>query len=261
MKQTKKTNIFGKSILPIFCALIFMSCDFFSTVVYIEEKRDPGDTVINGIIYVRVEAGTFLMGSPETEPGRSKDETQHWVTISKDFFISKYPVTNREYGRNIRGQEDFPVTEVTWQEAFDFARSKGGRLLTEAEWEFAARGGNIGKDNNHLYSGSNNLNEVGWYIGNSSGGKKEKGLKKPNELLIYDMSGNVFEWVYDWLGPYPVADTPVIDPKGAESGLGRVARGGSWNTPDRSARVADRPHAAPDQRSNNTGFRIAIDVR
>ncbi|MCL2845501.1 MAG: formylglycine-generating enzyme family protein [Chitinivibrionia bacterium] len=258
MKQTKKTNIFGKTILLAFCALMFISCDFFSTVVYINSD----DT----IEYIFVEAGTFIMGSPETEEGRSKDEVQNTVKISRGFWISKYPITNRQFGRRVSGQEDFPATGVNWQEAVDFAQSKGGRLPTEAEWEFAARGGNERGGNNggtdFIFSGSNNLDEVGWYNGNSSGGKQRVGLKKPNELGIYDMSGNVFEWVFDWWnGPYTVSDTVVVDPQGAEIGRGRITKGGGFNTPARSARVADRPYAPPHQRSSNTGFRIVIDVR
>jgi len=117
---------------------------------------------------------------------------------------------------------------VNWTEATAFCEAVGGRLLTEAEWEFAARGGN--KTRGYIYSGSNNLDEVGWYWNNAGTYAyecKPVGQKLPNELGIYDMSGNVWEWVNDWYGSYP--NGAVTDPTVPETGSYRVDRGGGWN--------------------------------
>ncbi|MCL1947653.1 MAG: SUMF1/EgtB/PvdO family nonheme iron enzyme, partial [Chitinivibrionia bacterium] len=155
--------------------------------------------IINGIECVLVRAGTFMMGSPTSESGRFNDETRHQVTLTQDYYISKYPITNAQYGKS--GNANHPVVNVTWFQANDWAKSKGGRLPTEAQWEFAARGGV--KSKGYIYSGSNNLNDVGWYRNNNSpSGTKPVGQKQPNELGIYDMSGNVWEWCNDWYGEY-----------------------------------------------------------
>jgi hypothetical protein len=218
---------------------------------------DEPDSVINGIPVVRVlvGAGTFVMGSPESEEGRYFDETQREVTLSRAYWISKYPITNFQFGRtDLWGLENHPAVNVTWQEALDFAVSVGGTLPTEAQWEFAARGGNSGAA--HIYSGSGVLDAVGWYEGNSGGGAQAVGQKQPNELGIHDMSGNVFEWCYDWYG-FHTADA-VTDPTGPQSGQGRVSRGGAWDRPARDGRVADRAYSDPNARSDNLGFRVVF---
>ena len=218
-------------------------------------KKDEGDSIINGIVFVFVEAGTFIMGSPPDEAGRFSDEVQRQTTITESFWISKYPITNRQYGNLATGREDYPATNITWQEALSFAESKGGRLPTEAEWEFAARGGN--ESGGYIFSGSNDLNAVGWYFNNSGNRLQKVGQKKSNELGIYDMSGNVDEWCMDWYNIYD--DTAVIDPdgeSGAEFQIGRIIRGGSFNGKERDCRVADRPFADPSDRYESLGFRI-----
>ena len=203
--------------------------------------KDRGDSVIYGIVSVFVEAGTFMMGSPEDEDGRKPDETQREITLTRSFWISKYPITNRQFGGNFaEGAENYPAVNITWQEAYDFAKSRGGFLPTEAQWEFAARGGN--KSRGYIFSGSNNLSEVGWYENNSGGRLREVGLKNPNELGIFDMSGNVFEWVYDLY----------------DNEEGRICRGGSWISPSSECRVAERPFAIENSRFPIIGFRIAF---
>jgi len=235
--------------------------------------KDEGDRIINGIVCVFVLPGVFMMGSLPDEEERSADETRHKVRISAGFWISKYPITNRQFRRSIEGQEDYPVTEVSWFEARDFAHSKGGRLLSEAEWEYAAKDGHLGDSVNFIYtlfSGSDNLNEVGWYAGNSQGRKQRVGLKAANKLGLYDMSGNVFEWVYDWyvdsLPGSPTQET--TDPRiSADNELarpwnGRIARGGGFISPSRTCRIGDRSHADPNvSASNANGFRIAFNER
>jgi uncharacterized repeat protein (TIGR02543 family) len=223
-------------------------------------RIDAGDSLINNIPAVRVLAGTFIMGSPPTEPGRYYDETQHEVTLTKSYWISKYPVTKYQLlGMKIPTDEHIlPAANITWQEAFDFAESKGGTLPTEAQWEFAARGG--GKTNGYIYSGSGNLNNVAWYDANAGGKIQLVGRKTPNELGIYDMSGNVYEWCFDWYGY--LGGVPATDPAGPDESLdfGRVIRGGSFESPARECRVADRPYAHPEAREEFIGFRIVWEM-
>jgi formylglycine-generating enzyme required for sulfatase activity len=216
---------------------------------------------INGIECVLVKAGTFMMGSPTSESGRYDDETQHQVTLAKDYWIGKYPVTQAQY-KAITGNnpsrfegDNKPVEQVTWNDADDFCKKIGGRLPTEAEWEFAARGGN--KSKGYIYSGGDNLSKAGWYDGNSGDKTHDVGQKKANELGIYDMSGNVWEWCEDWLGDYP--KEAATNPKGASSGSYRVYRGGSWYNYSRLCRVALSGNRAPSYSNYFLGFRVVFD--
>ena len=221
---------------------------------------DEGDSVINGIVCVFVEAGIFTMGSPPNEPGRYFDEVQREVTLTKNYWISKYPVTNRQFGRDVpAGQEDHPVVNVNWDEARSFAQGKNGGLPTEAQWEFAARGGNKAAGYK-VYSGSDILNEAGWYLDNSDGRTHAVGSenaaarKRSNELGIYDMTGNVKEWCSDWYNIFN--SQSVTDPLGPASGAGRIYRGGGFRSEARDCRIADRPYIDPTARRNDLGFRI-----
>jgi len=216
---------------------------------------------INGIECVLVKAGTFTMGSRSYDTGHEEDETQHQVTITKDYYISKYEITQAQYQKVIgcnpscfTDGDDLPVENINWDEAVVFCKAVGGRLPTEAEWEFAARGGNNGKG--YIYSGSDDLNEVGWYYDNSGGKINAVGQKSPNELGIYDMSGNVWEWCNDWCGSYPKGS--VIDPAGPDSGYIHVIRGGCCNINAQYCRVAFRSYISPSFR--NLGLRVAFDA-
>ncbi|MDR2841135.1 MAG: formylglycine-generating enzyme family protein, partial [Paludibacter sp.] len=128
------------------------------------------------------------------------------------------------------------------------------RLPTEAEWEYAARGGN--KSKGYLYSGSNFIDEVAWYTSNSGSKSHEAGTKKANELGIYDMSGNVWEWCYDWYGAY--GSSSQTNPTGAGSGSSRVFRGGSWSRGASDCRVACRDYDTPARRYDILGFRLVL---
>jgi len=161
--------------------------------------------------------------------------------------------------------DDYPMYYVSWDEAQEFIRrlnaatGKCYRLPTEAEWEYAARGG--AKSNGYQFSGSNDLNEVGWYYKNSEQSTHSVGAKKPNELGIYDMSGNVYEWCNDWYGEY--SPEPQCDPAGALSGVERVVRGGSWRDDSSCAHVWKRNYRLmpPDDFfEDNIGFRLACSV-
>jgi len=213
-----------------------------------------GETKIERVL---VKAGTFTMGDNEM------GYPEHQVTLTKDFYISKYPVTQSQYkavmGTNPSDAaygigDSYPVNMVSWDEAVAFCQKVGGRLPTEAEWEFAARGGNESKG--YIYSGSNNLSEVGWYGENSNSTSHPVGTKSPNELGIHDMSGNVWEWVSDRDGSYPSGS--VTDPTGPVTGSYRVNRGGGWSYGAWSCRVANRSSNSPSGRDRNLGLRVAF---
>ncbi len=186
------------------------------------------------------------------------------------FFIGRFPVTQELYelvmGENpsrFKG-ENRPVEKVSWDDAVQFAKKltelagREFRLPTEAEWEFAALGGLQG--NNFTYSGSNRLEEVGWFNENSYGETKPVGLKLANELGLYDMSGNVWEWCKDWFGENYYEECSqngvVTDPQGPESGSIRVLRGGSFFNHPGSCRSALRDFLRPEGRGGNIGFRL-----
>jgi len=187
------------------------------------------------------------------------------VTVS-DFYIGKTEITQAQYqsvmGKNpsnFRG-DNLPVDSVTWNDAVKFCKKlsqKEGvtfRLPTEAEWEFAARGGKTSKG--YGYSGSDNIDEIGWHISNSGNATHTVGSKMANELGIYDMSGNVWEWCNDLYGDYPIGSQ--TNPTGASSGDDRVLRGGSWNYHAENCRVAKRHNSYNVNRYNNyyCGFRV-----
>ncbi|MCL1947444.1 MAG: formylglycine-generating enzyme family protein [Chitinivibrionia bacterium] len=242
-----------------------------TTAKVIENKnRREGDTIINGIEFVLVKAGTFMMGSPKDESGRHFDEAQYQVAITQNYRISRYPITQAQY-REITGSrpsyfgenDDNPVEFITWEKANEFAKTIAdgrGRLPTEAEWEFAARGANASRG--LIYSGSDELDEVGWYADNILSDTTHRtqavGQKQANVLGIHDMSGNVWEWCSDWYGLYPKGVS--INPAGADSGIERVVRGGAWDSNKLSCRLANRGSCYPSSGYNNVGIRVVVPV-
>jgi formylglycine-generating enzyme required for sulfatase activity len=219
------------------------------------------------------------MGSPDTEPGRVSDETQHPVTLTKDFFIMTTEVTQKQW-KDVMGSnpssfiscgDNCPVENVSWDDitgADGFIarmnlRGEGTyRLPTEAEWEYAARAGSPTAFYNGIITvtGYNcspldpDLGTIGWYCGNSSSKTHLVAQKAPNAWGIYDMSGNVLEWCQDWYGTYPISAT---DPTGPTSGSYRVVRGGSWSIFAVNCRSASRHWVTPDGRYGALGFRLA----
>ena len=186
---------------------------------------------------VRVEAGTFTMGAtPEMENPEDDEKPTHQVTLTNDYYIGKYEVTQALWqavmGNNPSGfkGDNLPVEYVSWYDCLEFISKlnritgKTFRLPTEAEWEYAARGGK--KSRGYQYSGSSNLSDVAWYSDNSGSKTHAVGSKQANELGIYDMTGNVWEWCQDWFGSY--SGSSQVNPIGANSGSRRVGRGGSW---------------------------------
>jgi formylglycine-generating enzyme required for sulfatase activity len=166
----------------------------------------------------------------------------------------------------VQGQpatDTHPVIHVSWNDAVAYcewlnelpAGQKGYRLPTEAEWEYAARGGE--HRDKYIYAGSDNIDEVAWYWDNSKMTTHPVGQKKANALGLHDMSGLVWEWCSDWYGADYYKNSPADNPKGPASGSGRVVRGGSWGGYPQSCRVAYRDGLAPGDRSLNVGFRLS----
>ncbi len=230
---------------------------------------------------VFVEGGSFQMGSND---GESDEKPVHQVTVSS-FWIGKHEITQAEW-KEVMGSnpsdwkgDQLPVEQVSWYDAVDYCNKRsikegltpcysgsgagitcdwnanGYRLPTEAEWEFAARGGV--KSKGYTYSGSNDVGSVAWYDGNSGYETHEVGTKSPNELGIHDLSGNVWEWCWDWYDEGYYAKSPGHDPKGAGSGSYRELGGGSWISIGNYCRVAIRGNYDPGGRYSYSGFRVA----
>ncbi len=226
------------------------------------------DRIIQNLIanMVYVEGGTFMMGAT-SEQGSDADGDEkpiHQVTLSS-FSIGRYEVTQEEWQAvmgnnpsNFKGAKR-PVEQVSWDDCQEFIRklnSKTGkkfRLPTEAEWEYAARGGN--KSRSYKYAGSNNIGNVGWYGDNANSQTHNVGSKQPNELGLYDMSGNVREWCQDWYGNY--SSSAQTNPRGSSSGSYRVIRGGGCYNHAWYCRVSIRNCITPDYRYSYLGLRLA----
>ena len=222
---------------------------------------------VNGMSFemVAVKGGTFTMGSPKNEDKRDDDEKQHQVTLS-NYHIGKYEVTQALWkavmGNNpssFKG-DNLPVETVSWNDCQLFIQKlnqltgKKYSLPTEAQWEFAARGGT--RSRSYLYAGSNNPNDVAWHDGNSERKTHPVGQKQPNELGLHDMSGNVWEWCQDWYGSYP--EGQQIDPIGPSSGACRVFRWGGWVNTAQGCRLADRGYFTPATSLHGLGFRLVF---
>ena len=217
---------------------------------------------------VKVEAGSFVMGCTGEQGGDCYDDEKpyHRVTISHDDYVGKFEVTQELYeavmGVNPSNWKAFdrPVENVSWNDAMEFcaelSRMTGRRftLPTEAEWEYAARGGR--KSTSAKDSGSSSVTNVAWYDGNSGSQTHPVGKLRPNELGIYDMRGNVWEWCLDWYGSYSSASQ--TDPMGPGSGSSRVLRGGSWGYYARFCRVSYRYYGTPGDRYIYNGFRVVL---
>ena len=214
-----------------------------------------------------VEAGTFTMGATSEQKDHPfYDETPHSVTLTKDYYIGETEVTQELWLAVLGTQPSYnkgislPVEQVSWGDCMEFLlklnqmTGQNFRLPTEAEWEYAARGGKKGKG--YQYSGNYAVGEVAWFWNNSSEKTHPVKSKKPNELGIYDMSGNVWEWCQDWYGDYP--DKPLTNPKGPTTGLVRVVRGGCFKSDSPFCRTAFRYSNDPTYTSGELGFRLAL---
>ena len=217
---------------------------------------------------VLVEGGTFQMGS---DAGSSDEKPVHLVTVNS-FSMDKTEVTVAQYrrfcqqtGRSMPQEpswgwhDDHPIVNVSWDDARAYATWAGKRLPTEAEWEFAARGGT--KTQGYTYSGSNGVDAVGWDDVNSGSTTHPVAQKRPNELGLYDMTGNVWEWCSDWYDAHYYAYCPAVNPSGPVSGTYRVLRGGSWYKDTDFLRSAVRLRFYPEGGDGDYGFRCVQDIK
>jgi uncharacterized repeat protein (TIGR02543 family) len=217
---------------------------------------------------VLVSGGTFTMGCTSEQGSDCWDDERpsHQVTLTNNYYIGKYPVTQAQWvavmGSNpshFTGDLTRPVERVSWTDVQSFIQElnrlsgRTYRLPTEAEWEFAARGGTSSLG--YKYSGGNNIGDVAWNSGSGST-TRPVGTKLPNELGIYDMSGNVWEWVGDWYDSY--TSSSKTNPTGPTSGSRRVIRGGGWAYGAGSCRVSQRRNFTPDYRDDGIGFRLVL---
>jgi formylglycine-generating enzyme required for sulfatase activity len=226
-------------------------------------RVDPKD----GLKYVWIPPGTFIMGcSPGDNDCYNDEKPAHQVTITKGFWIGQTEVTVGAYKRFVQGRgrqmpdaptfssgwadENMPIVNVTWDDARDYCGWAGGRLPSEAEWEYAARG----QTTDARYG---NLDEVAWYGRNSSNQTHPVAQKRANGFGLFDVLGNVWEWVSDWYGENYYQNSPGQDPAGPVSGQLRVLRGGSRRDSTRALRVSFRNWGSPANRNDNNGFRCA----
>ena len=227
---------------------------------------------VNGVSFkmVGVEGGTFWMGAADDDPDADSDERpRHQVTLSS-FSIGQTEVTQELWeavmGENpsYRKGANLPVEQVSWNDCQTFISKlnamtgKNFRLLTEAEWEYAARGGK--QSHGYTYAGSNDIEAVAWYASNSSSQTHPVAQKQANELGFYDMSGNVWEWCQDWYSGSYYSNSPSTNPCNTTGASDRVRRGGSWVNVNYagSCRVAKRAFSAPDDYSHGLGLRLVL---
>lgn len=265
-------------VLAIIAGLVYFFLD--------DDSPETESFTVNGVSFtmVAVEGGTFIMGDNSEQDGEAYDLTTkthiknekpaHKVTVSS-FSIGQTEVTQAlwlavmgsnpscftpRHGHNLNVNR--PVENVSWNECQTFIAKlnkitgKKFRLPTEAEWEFAARGGNLSQG--YKYSGSALAAAVAWYVGNSGSTTHPVGTKAPNELGLYDMSGNVWEWCQDWYSSSYYSSSPSTNPTGPATGSYRVLRGGSWDGGAVWCRVSSRLNSLPSNAFNYFGLRLAL---
>ncbi|MGO9275559.1 MAG: SUMF1/EgtB/PvdO family nonheme iron enzyme [Terriglobia bacterium] len=230
----------------------------------------PGEVRVNpkdGLKYVWIPPGTFMMGcSPGDSDCEDDERPPHQVTITKGFWMGQTEVTTAAYRRfvgstgaqmqpepGLGNNEDMPIVNVSWDDATTFCGWAGGRLPTEAEWEYAARAGST-------EARYGPIDEVAWYASNGGDEKHEVGQKRANRFGLYDVLGNASEWVNDWYVPFYYQDSPSQDPTGPVYGGWRVVRGGSWENNPGFVRVSTRLGYTPGIRYHDVGFRCGWEV-
>lgn len=275
---------YGKNILPqdsMFCPRCGRKLDSIET----EPRGNVKNFTINGASFkmIKVEAGTFDMGDNE-----NSDAPTHKVTLTRDYYIGETVVTNelvlavltdasvtselkdidsdeaKKYMEEMKSNPNSPFVNINWYEAKRIIRlmkkitGEKFDLPTEAEWEYAARGGNKSED--YIFSGSDDLDDVAWYIDNSDDEMQDVADKEPNELGIYDMSGLVGEWCSDWYDEDYYDVSPLNNPKGPKEGYHKVIRGGSISLDDECSTCWRGDHN-PDDEHPEIGFRLVLRCR
>jgi formylglycine-generating enzyme required for sulfatase activity len=254
-----------KRFMLLFSGFLALALGFGAPAGQAEERTNS-----IGMEFVLIQAGSFTMGADKNFETADDDETpQHEVTINEPFYLGKYEVTQEQWVK-IMGENpskfkarNNPVEEISWADTQIFINKlneKEGtdkyRLPTEAEWEYAARAGT-----NTIYSFGDDprqLEEYAWYKDNADGATHPVGQLRPNAWGLYDMHGNVWEWVQDWYQDNYYSSSPAADPPGPSSGSSLVLRGGSWNLGPWISRSANRYDLAPDYRQNHLGLRLAF---
>ena len=262
--------VFRSIIYPELSEVVKIKVKNFNSEIKMDVKIVGGDTfTVKGVTFemVYIEGGEFTIGetAEQEDDANDNEKPAHKVSLS-NYAIEKFEVTQALWtavmGSNPSyfKEDNRPVECVSWNDCQEFLQKlneltgKNFRLPTEAEWEYAARGGN--KSKGYKYSGSNDIDEVAWYDGDIGSQTHPVGKKKPNELGIYDMNGNVWEWCNDWYGDY--TSTSANNPTGPSFGSCRVYRGGSWHSGARNCRVSIRGRSIPDYRDNHIGFRLVL---
>ncbi len=229
-------------------------------------RKNPRD----GLMYIWFPPGTFMMGcSAGDNECSSEEKPAHQVTLSHGYWIGQTEVTVDAYerfagipklgaqpasngARSLPGAAEtgdtMPIVDVTWDEATQYCKWAGGRLPTEAEWEYAARAGST-------EARYGPLDEIAWYQENSMNSAHEVGTKQGNRFGLFDTLGNVWEWVNDWYDGSYYSRSPAVDPPGPDSGQMRVLRGGSFLNPGKLVRLSDRGRSEPESRTNYFGLR------
>jgi formylglycine-generating enzyme required for sulfatase activity len=281
-KTTSHQSIFDtmKNLTLLFLTLFFVTGVFAQTTTDPHakpakqvNKPDPVDPKLAEMAreieskMIKIDGGTFTMGCVIVQDSEcyTQEKPRHTVTLNT-FYMGKHAVTQKEW-KALMGTTpaakycaECPVVNVSWFDAQLFINklnqiSNGGyRLPTEAEWEYAAKGGN--SSHGYKYAGSNDVDEVAWYDTLKTHHIMEVAKKKANELGLYDMSGNVWQWCSDWFQEKYYSNSPSNNPQGPEKGTSRSLRGGSWWGPLRDCRVANRDMYPPDSKDDDVGFRL-----
>jgi formylglycine-generating enzyme required for sulfatase activity len=246
-----------------------------SYLVFAQSAKPASTALTNpkdGLAYVWIPPGTFTMGcSVGDKECFSEELPAHSVTISKGFWIGQTEVTVRAYEEfagiapsaskspdddstrhtSASSGDSIPIVLVTWDEARDYCKWAGGRLPTEAEWEYAARGGNT-------QARYGELDQIAWYRDNSSNVLHPVSFKQPNGFGLFDMLGNAWEWINDWYDGTYYSRSPAVDPPGPDAGAMHGLRGGSWMNPSNLLRASDRGRSNADLRFNYFGVRCVL---
>jgi sulfatase modifying factor 1 len=280
-----------------FSTALLLTSLFLTFPSQAQKKTNPPCQNLFDSHMIKIEGGSFQMGTKDKNFVVYKDEIkQHEVTINS-FEISKYEVTVCQWKVFVKEtkskmpqkptwewKENYPINQITWEDAISFcnwlskkeklqpAYSKNGpnyicnfsangyRLPTEAEWEYAAKGGKLARKTK--YSGSDNPDEVSWHKTNSNNTPHTVGTKSPNKLGLYDMSGNVWEWCWDWHNKdyYKMKNQNAKNPTGPEMGEKRIVRGGSWDSVTDGLRPENRLSTYPNKTHSFYGFRLVKSI-
>ncbi|MDR2352524.1 MAG: formylglycine-generating enzyme family protein [Deltaproteobacteria bacterium] len=263
---------FSKIRILVVLGVLFFSGLFFLSTSELAQGEKNNQKFTNSLnqTFVKIPAQTFIMGALEGDNDSESDESPaHSVTISRDFYLGTYPVTQEEFF-TVMGYNPShfvapkqPVENLSYPEVMDFIErlnlregTKKYRLPTEAEWEVAARGGSQGTY--HFGNDPAQLSQYAWFAENSNLTTQPVGLKRPNPYGLYDMYGNVFEWLADYYDRFFYEYSPIIDPLGPKVGNLRSVRGCSYKEKAFFCRSSDRAGLADNVRISTQGFRLAI---